>query len=756
MAPAFAQTADSTAGPEALQEVIVTAQHRMENLQDVPISAQVIGGQVLSEQNLNSLTELSHTVPSVHVGAVGRSTELYIRGIGSGPNQFFDQSVGLFIDDIYHGRSRVSVGTFLDLDRVEILKGPQSTFFGNNAIAGAYNIVTKKPGDTFEGSVRALYGEDGQYAVEGAGGGPVTEKFGIRAAATFNGQDGWLDNVNTGRSVPQEHSMAGRVTFAFKPNDDLDATLKIDGSRYKNDSGLVLQFANCPPPAPFVRAGFCATALNLGLPIGFDTQELAQSGGQQIKLHTFEDVLTINYQKWNHTFTSVSGYYDYQYDLNLDTDGLPATLIHAQLPESYHQFSQEFRVASATGQTLEYLAGVYFQTDYLRSRTSFNYGFLTPVVQSLAPFAALVPYLPLGQDINYRQGEDVYSVFGSATWNVTDRLNIVGGLRTSQVKKNYDWNLFYATATQPYGGNVPLPSAVATLPAALGLGTPNTLSDDRSDHALMPSAKIQYKIDTQAMVYLSYARGFKAGGFNGVDNSGNAANLPFSPEHVNAYEAGLKSEWFNNRVLLNLSLFRSDYSDLQVSTNILSSAGTFVSLVKNAASSRSQGVEFEAQWAASEHFRLAAAATYLDAKYESYPNATPTQLQTFRGLKVQDLSGRPTAFAPRWSGSATATYSLPLPGDYLFTTELSSYFSSSYDVGGIDDPLVRTDSYTRLDARVSLESPDRRWAFDVIGKNLTDASTFVFGPGPLPRSPGSLFFEKEQPRNFAVQGRYRW
>jgi len=408
------------AGPK-LQEIVVTAQRRQENLQSVPVSAQVVSAQTLTQQNLNGLTTMAQIEPSVHVGTSGRSNEMYIRGIGSGINQSFDQSVGMFIDDIYHGRSRISSATFLDLDRVEILKGPQSTFFGNNAIAGAFNIVTHKPNDHFDADARALYGEDGQYAVEGAVGGPVTDTLRVRIAAITNGMDGWLKNVTTDDRYPHDNNIAGRMTIGFQPVENLDATLKIEGGRNRNTGTWPRQLVNCPPPAPFpAAAGFCALALAQGLPTGINSNANAESPGGGISLDTAEDVLTVNYQALGHTFTSVTGFYNYHYQLNFDGDELPQTLLHIQIPEKYHQFSEELRVASPTGQRIEYLAGLYYQTDRLDFRQATDYAFLNGKISGAPPLAALVPYLPLGQSIAYSQPEKSYSAFGSLTFNVTE------------------------------------------------------------------------------------------------------------------------------------------------------------------------------------------------------------------------------------------------------------------------------------------------------------------------------------------------
>jgi outer membrane receptor protein involved in Fe transport len=655
-----------------IEQVIVTAQKRAENLQEVPISAQVFDGPVLQQQNVNSLGTLSEMVPNMHISFHPRSGDLYIRGIGSGENQDFEQSVGTFIDDIYHGRARTTAATFLDLERVEILKGPQSTFFGNSAIAGALNIVTRKPGNHFDASARALYGEHGQYAAEAAVGGPITDTFGARVAVTASGMQGWLTNVTTGHKQPAQDSLAARVTLAYKPTDQLDATLKVEGSKVKRNDGIEYgQIVDCPPPPPFVATGFCSAALSLGVPTGINNNRNATKAGGGLSLSTTDAVLTANYREWGHTFTSVTGFYGYHFTDNLDGDGTPQLLLTSQAPEHYHQVSQELRVTSPTGQPIEYLGGLYFQSDYLFFRQDLSYFFLTPLFESIPPLAPLVPYLPLDQRTSLAQNERSYAAFGSVSWNVTDRLKLTGGLRGSWVKKDYDWNNFFGTATETYGGIVPLPDTLQPLAGAIGIGTPGTLSGSRSDRAWLPSAKVQYQIDPEAMVYFSYSKGFKAGGFNGANQTAVASNLPFAPEHVNAYEAGLKSRWLDDTVLLNLAVFRAEYSNLQVAVNI-NTGGNIRSLVQNAASSLSQGVELEGQWVITRDFHLSANVSYDDAHYVRYQNVSPTQLQILNGQASQDLSGRPTYFAPKWSGSLTGSYRIRLPADYELATDLTA------------------------------------------------------------------------------------
>jgi iron complex outermembrane recepter protein len=753
---ASAPRAESLPQPgDQFEEVVVTAQHREERLQDLPVSAQVVGGLALKQQNLNSLSSLTETVPDVHIEAHPRSGDLFIRGIGSGENQSFDQSVGIFIDDIYHGRARTTAATLLDLERVEILKGPQSTFFGNNAIAGALNIVTKKPGVTFDASARALYGNDGQYAVEGALGGPISDTFTARLAMTSNGLSGWIRNVNTGREEPRNNNAAARVTLAFSPIENLEFTLKLESSKNRQASNTYMQLDDCPPPPPFVAAGFCNVGLGLGLPTGLDNNKNAKKPGDGTDLVTTEYVLVANYRKWAHTFTSVSGFYKYHFLINVDADLTPLQLLTAQAPEHYNQYSQEFRVASPVDQPIEYLVGTYFQTDSLSFSQDFNYFFLSPVIASIPLLAPLVPHLPLGQSTDFAQNEHSYAVFGSTSWNITDALKLTGGLRGSSVQKHYNWSSLFGPGTQLYGGIASLQDELQPIAGALGVGAPGTLTGNRKDQAWLPSAKIQYKIAPEVMAYFSYGRGFKAGGFNGADNTGIGSNLPFEPEHVNAYEMGLKSTLFANKLLLNLAVYRGDYGNLQVAVNTVNPSRAILSLVRNAANSQSQGVEVETQWIVSKDFHLSVNTAYNDAHYIRYKNVTPTQFQALNGLTVQDLSGRPTSFAPKWSGTLTGSYRTLLPVDYQLTTELAALFSSSYFLDGTNDPTVRQSSYTRLDARLSFEKRDGRWTFDLIGKNLTSRDILTFAQA-FPTSPGSVGAQKQQPRSLSVQLRLHW
>ena len=766
--------------PALLEEIVVTARKRTENLQEVPMSVDVISGQTLADYSIRSLTELSQSLPGIQLNGTAASGQFFIRGIGSGANLTFDQSVGTFIDDIYHGRTRVAEEAFLDLDRIEVLKGPQSTFFGNNAVAGALNIVTAKPTDAFDGSVRALYGQYGQYAGEGMLNIPLNPDLAVRIAAIGDGLSGWAKDPYAGHDEPDQNNKAGRITFFYHPSDEFDATLKVEGGiNHDSDGGVV---GDCPPPLPFTTPGnLCGQAIKAGYTLGINNFRDTTDAGEGIDLSTFEDVLTLHYHIGDDTLTSVTGFYNYHFTETVDADGTPLQLLNLQVQEAYHQFSQELRIASPQGQTLEYLAGLYLQDDHLDGNaTQLTDYYQSATVNSTAADAALKPYLPLGASNPYEQEQHSYAAFAALDWNVTDQLKVGAGIRGSWVYKSAVGNSYDGTGESTYGDIVPLPTAALQALAAKLLGVPKpawTAKD--SYNAGMPSAEIDYKIVPSVMAYATYARGFLAGvptdvGY--VTPASGVATPPILPERVNAYEVGLKSSLFEDHVRLNADVFRSNYTDLQVANFVIGTNGP-VAEITNAGSSRSQGVELSAEWVLSG-FRFQTSVTYLDARYLNYQNVTLTAAQTLchaaataktpaclaafpDGVPAyQDLSGQPTSFAPTWSGSVTASYTATLPRGYHFITETdvnatTNYF---YGNGGTDDPEQMQPGYARLDGRLTLEGPGGHWAVDVILKNLTDKIIILGGAGgtSVPASTGSTLLQIDQPRNVAIQGRYQW
>jgi outer membrane receptor protein involved in Fe transport len=758
-----------------LEEIVVTAQKREENLQDVPVSVQVIGGSILSLHDFNSFEELTQTTPGVHVGNSG--FDLYIRGVGSGENASFDMAVAQFVDGVYHGRARMSNAPLFDLDRIEVLKGPQSTYFGDNAIAGAINVITRTPGSTFDATCRLLYGSFGQYAGECGIGGPVTDTLGVRLALTRTGESGWITNVSTGEKAPDENNEAGRFTLAYQPTDDLKANLRVEASDRRiegTNTDEPYQWTNCPPPAPLLLTtlnfGLCPKVLAAGLPVGLNNDLNTGLPGQGMELSTFENELTVTDKFLGQTLVSGTGFFNYHFQNQHDNTNVPLSISEvsggSQLgKEKYHQLSQEFRVASPLGEPIEYLVGLYVHTDELTNGLIGNSNAVTSSLAALK-LSALLPYTPISELTAFDQNEHVYSAFGSLAWNFTDQLRLRAGIRETYVSKDFDGSLALGTGTQLYGGFVPFPSAVApeaaVLAAALKQPLGSTSGLNESSHAAMPAGGIDYHFANHMLAYFSYNHGFLAGGFNGLTPLVAPTQLEYGPEYVNADELGLKSEWLEQRLLVNLDVFVNNYRNLQVTGSVyVPATNSYSQFVENAAKSRSQGVDLETQWALSRDFRLSADITYLQAIYTEYPNATPTALQSFCTShyvtpycsiypepvpQYANLAGQPLNFAPRFSGSVGARYS-PVIHGYRWATEMSPYFSSRYvttPLLGSADPnhlFPTLGNYIRWDARMSLE-PDRgHWAVDLIVKNLANKEIPV------------ALNESQEPRNFALQVR---
>jgi outer membrane receptor protein involved in Fe transport len=755
-----AGTADTSSGSQAaeLEEVVVTAQKRTERLQDVPISVSVVSGDTLKSSGVATLRELSSTIPDVYVVKAGPSDRLFIRGIGSGDNFSFDQSVATFVDGIYHGRSRSSGAGFLDIDRIELLKGPQSVYFGNSAIGGAINVTTRRPTDTFTGDFSTAYNFDWkEIALDGAVGGPLTNTLSGRLAANFSSGDGWLYDSGWGEHVPQTNNKAIRGQLNWKPSENLDVNLKAEAGRFRQDGGILIQLTSCPPPEPFPGpAGFCPAVIAAGEETELDNNR-ASTPGQHSYLNNEEYVLSTDYSLGGATLTVLTGYLTHRLNSPNDPDGpTVANLFAVAVPERYQQFSQELRVTSKKGGMFDYIAGVYYQHDRLRTEQDITYGFLTPSVTSNPNFAELVPYLPLGQVFAFGQAEDIYSAFGSLTFHVTDSFRVIGGVRGTIVSKDADKSIYFGTGHSFEPGVTPFPESVLALSQTLTNGIAPTVAARyfRTDRHVSPSVNLQYDLARDVLAYASYAHGFKAGGFNGQDASPDQEAVPYGPEKVDAVELGLKTQFFNRRMTLNTALFRSEYDDLQVGGArpfVTSPAAT----VQNAGGARSQGIELEQRWAITRSLTSSLSVVLLDAKYTSYPNANPTSLQTVQGIPRQDLSGARTPYSPKYSGTWRLDYAIPLPRNLVFKLGGSMLFTDSYNLTTNNDPYLDQEAFVKFDGTIGLSDVAAGWDLSVLVRNLSDEDYLVYGAA-APRSLGSYSVQKDPPRNIAVQLRWRF
>ncbi len=513
----MATTATGAAAQGGIEEILVTAQKREQNLQDVPISVNTVSGDSLEAQNIGELEALSVQLPNIHISESGIGDKLFIRGIGSGINAGFEQSVGTFIDGVYYGRSLQTRSQFLDIERVEVLRGPQSTFFGNNAIAGALNITTRSPAGELNGYVNSFYEvEHNEHHYEAAIGGSVSDAFAVRVSGLASGLDGWVTNLNTGKTEGEETNRALRVALAFTPNEIFDATLKVEGGSFEV-LGRNLQTLDCPPTTG--PQGTCAVTTArvlpaavgpLGTPLygNFDDEfdESTQYNGPIPPLFTTVvnavgaaeagraipppvDVLsqrdvgdlantnttfTMNWNLDAHTLTAVTGFSKYEFDFKQPTDFVPLPLAGAEQFEEFEQFSQELRLSSDTGGAIEYMTGVYWQTSELGVTENIHLYLPPPYFQPASTYftdacraparandpTCRLPATIAGLTSVHEQQEDSWAAFASVTWTLSDTVRATLGARYSKVEKDLDRR--QSIEDRAPGVTVPCPPTLAT------------------------------------------------------------------------------------------------------------------------------------------------------------------------------------------------------------------------------------------------------------------------------------------------------
>ncbi len=752
---------------QMLEEVIVTATKRAEGLQDVPIALSVMSGEKISEQGIGELEDLAVFMPNVHIAEAGAGTQLFIRGIGSGVNPGFEQSVGTFIDGVYFGRGRSARAAFLDLERVEVLKGPQSTLFGKNTIAGAINITTAKPTDEFEGFIEASYETelDG-FGVTAMVSGPLSDTVRARLVAKKYEDDGYVKNSFLGEDGPQEDNTVVRGTLVWDATDNLLLTFKAEHGEF-DVTGRQSMISIASPTATFFYQTFADP--NFSAKFDYNTSQADFPGKPQVD-ETDSDIfqLTAEWQWGEFELRSITAYTEYEYDYVSDVDSSPLAFLERARGEEHEQFSQEFLLVSSTGGTLEYLAGVYYQTNELTvgtTRTTIAISSI-PTVENIINgrlVAAGLPFAPLppgGMDALtdglFEQDTDTFSAFVSLTWNVSDVFRIQAGLRFSDEEKEMKKSLII----RDLDGNQD-PFLAFLYDQVLMLATEHTFDLDRSQDNWTGNLNFQYDWGDSTMVYLNLANGFKAGGYDQDNARADATTEEFDEETVEAIELGAKMDLWDGRGRLNMALFRSEFEDVQVSTF----DGNCCFVVGNAAETVVNGFEADFMFALTDELTLNGAVAWLDATYDSFPDAACNVLQVtefvaaggVRGDCEQDLSGKALQFAPEYSANLGAQYIKALGDNVELTLGLDVMWSDEVVVPNDHDPNLIQDSFWKANARVALSSVDGKWMFAVVGKNLTDEETTTWGNDvPL----GSFGFDFtyfqfiDPPQTFEFQARY--
>lgn len=755
--------AQAIADDAATEDIIVTAQGRAESLQKVPVAVSVVSGETLVTNNIRNMEQLSQRLPSVRIQTAPSADVLNIRGVGSSLNPGFEQSVATFVDGAYRGRSRSSRAAFFDVERVEVLKGPQTTFFGNNAIAGAFNITTRKPGNEFAVNAIAFYAaEADEYSLDLGADLPVTDSLAFRLAGKIYGMEGYIKNADKGDDGPHSEDKMGRLSMVWEVNDKIRTEARVDliRLRARGHTNLVLQ--RCPPDEPFAPRGACKAYLDAGGENNDRSNYVSDVGPGRLRLNTTElnqvttidlafSDLVLNTAYYKHVYNNFVNIHPFPFDATSPFANVPSSPIKSsQTPtrfqEDFRQFSQEVRLQSTGERALNYTIGAYYSNVKMKNHSNHGYYF--------SNFAALIPTLvpnftPIDGLILNTERSRTLSVFSALTWNINERLRITPSARYTNVKKRAFRDAQIGTNGDDIRHTefVPIPGANAILGPLIGVEIGNYDNPRRTFEDFLPSLGVEYDAFDDVMLYGTYSKGFKAGGFAQY-----TSRSEFESETVDSFEVGVKSQLFDRRLRLNISAFHMEYKNLQEATTVTLAGGGVRNIVGNVAVSKVKGVELSANLRAATGLEIYSELGYLDAKYTRYPGAPCTIAQGLTQLApcTQDLAGSVRAFSPKWSGSVGFTYSREILDNLELRMNGNVFFTSGFYVNASIDPYLYQSAFQKIDARIAVGPSSKQWELAVVGRNLADKFTASYR-APIAGGPGTTQFLSDPRRSVGLQ-----
>lgn len=708
----------------AIEEVVVVAQKREQNVQDVPISISVFSGADLERRGLNDLQQLANFVPNLDLPASNnmRNSQVRIRGIGSsGTNPGIESSVGVFLDGLYMPTSAMSLGELADINNVEVLRGPQGTLYGRNTPVGAINITTRRPVQELETLLRVGGGDFDHRWLNGYVGGGLGDNAAGRLSFYYRERDGYEDNEFLGGSVNdnEEQGLRGRLLFA--PTDALEVNI---AGYYSTIERRCCVAEQIDPSGPFGIAtqGFLDASAALGYPFqNFDDDDrdvhADDEGDDQID--SWGSSLQIDWTLANdHVLTAITGYQDWDNQVLIAADSLPQPVIQSNQQQVNEVLSQEFRLTSPSGNQVEYIAGVFF---YGQDTTFQTGSFVGEGANRVFPFPPALCAAPCrvtpGQTgfQDFDQETRSVAAFGSATWYLSEKLDVTGGLRWSQDKKDATINHFN--------------SPDATVPFTR-VFRENLIGDlDRTDKNVTWSVNSRYQLSESVMAFASVATGFKSGGFNAT-RVPPGTPVEFEDEQSISYDVGIKSNWLDRRLQVNATAYWTVLEDFQESSLNLEAGTGFI--VTNAGERRARGLEADLIAAPTEGLTLTAALAYLDAEYTEFPNAQCGAGETPDGpAGTCDRKGDTPAFAPEWKYSVGAELVRPIGGTAL-------EWRARADYAWVDDQnLIRVTidepgnqkSYGLLNLRAGIGAANGAWSLSAFVNNALDEDYFIQAAG---------------------------
>ncbi|RQG75363.1 TonB-dependent receptor [Pseudomonas aeruginosa] len=751
-APAPAEEAPPLAGSApvkadtALGKVTVTARRREEDSQKVPTPITVLGGETLEAQRISRVQDLQQVLPSVNVAYIhARQSSVAVRGIGNNPaSDGLEGSAGIYLDNVYLGRPGMAVFDLLDIEQLELLRGPQGTLFGKNTTAGVLNISTRAPTFTAERTVEVSGGQDGYFQGRGTVSGPLGETLAGRLSAYRTRDDGYIKNIHDDNYLNGGERQGARGQLLFEPNEDFSLRWIADYNEEGSSNGSMVVYG--------AAERFWQRAALVGASPLRDPQrkKVNINGRQHVSVHQGGSSLEAN---WNlaggYRLTSISAY-RYWHFTPANDEQLNVSAINDTGVEVHdRQFSQEIRLASPTGGAFDYVVGAYAFRQNLGNKTFTSYGPLADLYLLGANLGALNDTY---SKANGKIETDSFALFAQGTWHLTERLDFTAGLRGTYEEKNAKVERF-----APLGG-----AAVGGVGAAVRNGQLGAYdSGDLSQYNFAPSAllSLSYQFSDDLLGYASLSHGEKSGGVNlavGSAPSAGADSLLVGPERANDAELGLKSTLFDRRLLLNANLFWTGIHGYQATTLYQAPGSTqLVQVLANAGSVRSRGLEFEATALPLRGLTLNFNGSYNDVTYLSFKDAPcPAEVSTRPGAPSScDLTGQRVVGASKWIANLNGEYQWRL--DDRFQPYVSaSYAYRSAAEGTLDNSdLSKIDGYALVNLAAGLRSDlgDGQLDTSVWLKNAFDKDYYLSAFASIN---GSYTASVGQPRTLGVSLRY--
>jgi iron complex outermembrane receptor protein len=689
--PAVAQTDDT-----ALEEIVVTAQRREQNLQDVPIAISAMTGQMLEDAGVRDPRDLQAYVPSLQFqsGTAATTSIIFLRGVGIGDfNANTTGAVGVYVDDVFLGANSGKLFNIFDGDGVEVLRGPQGTLYGRNTTGGAIKFASKKPTDELSANLSLLYGRYNEVRVEGGIGGPIVEdKLKFRVSGLYDQRDGWLHNRVTGHELNDVDLWAARAILDFTPTDSLLLRLTVHGgensggARQFQHRGQGIDFLGNPAfdenGVPLDGAGYADTDHNVNAG-DYDIEgkeKVKVSGGSLLGELTLDGV----------TLTSITAYEKVDRNTLEDTDASPNDVLTAVYIDKPEQWSEELRIRSNGDGNLSWIAGAFYFDDKLETDSSYD------LLRVLRPFfvtdenpTGFAPESSVGL-LRYPYTQDTRStaLFGQVDYRFLDALTLTAGLRYTEDRIDLKYSSYFD-------------ETIFTVPLI-------DVHESKTFSNLSGRLALSWAMNDDTLLYGSISSGYNSGGFAGFAATDPIQLRPFDEENLYAYEVGVKSEMLDRRVRLNAAAFYYDYRDLQVF--IYDTSGDVPVQIKlNAGSARIYGLEAELTVKPTAQFEVFLSASSLDSEYQDFAD----------GLG-NDFSGNTLINAPEFSMSAGLSWTQPIGDAGSLQAAASGSYQSKIYFTPANDNAYSQSSVTMLNARLAWTPPSGTWELALWGKNLTD------------------------------------